>query len=219
MVNTKDWNDAYNKLLEFKIGKFFKNNSIKATKFYDIVQDRHAKILDIGCNSGEFLISLLEKGFVNLFGIEPEAEFTKNIPKGIQIVNCPAEHILFDDQSFDVVFIYGVLHHLKGRDAWLESFNEIDRVLKTKGHLFIIEPGREFVYRALEISSNVFGFASTPLYALGKAIREERKELYDFIANHKIYQELIYKKGYKVIINKHAMAQWILTAQKYQTDF
>jgi ubiquinone/menaquinone biosynthesis C-methylase UbiE len=218
-VNTKEWDDTYKALTEFKIGKFFKNNAIKVIRFHDIVNDRQARILDVGCGSGKFLISLLEKGFVNLFGIEPDVELTKEIPKEIKIVNCPAERILFEDNSFDVVFIYGVLHHLKGKEAWLESFKEINRVLKVKGYLFILEPCSKFIYKTLEFSSDVVGFAYKPLRLIGHTIKEEKKELYDFLSNYKIYEKFIYEKGYNVMVNRRTIfaspiVQWMLTAQK-----
>jgi ubiquinone/menaquinone biosynthesis C-methylase UbiE len=218
-VNTDKWDSNYNNLIELGIGKFFKNRAINAARFHEIVCDKELKILDVGCGAGRFLISLMENGFLNLSGIEPEKELTKTIPKQIKIVNCPAEQILFDDNSFDVVFIYGVLHHLKGKDAWLKSFNEIDRVLKQGGHIFIMEPCSKFVYKTLELSSKVFGFASDPIRILGEIIKEESKELYDFIDNYKIYEKFIYEKGYEVIVNKRTIftspiVQWILTARK-----
>lgn len=218
-VNTDRWDNTYNELAELKIGKFFKNRAINTTGFHTIVRDKELRILDVGCGSGKFLISLMEKGFLNLFGIEPDAELTKDIPREIQIVNCPAEHILFDDNSFDIVFIYGVLHHLKGKEAWRKSFNEINRVLKAKGYLFILEPCSRFVYKTLELGSKIVGFACKPLRLIGYTIKEEKKELYDFIANYKIYEGFIHEKNYNVMVNRHTIfaspiVQWMLTAQK-----
>lgn len=218
-VNTDKWDNSYNNLSELGIGKFFKQRAINTARFREIVHDKESRILDVGCGSGKFLISLMENGFRNLSGIDPERELTRNIPSQIKIVNCPAEQILFDDNSFDIVFIYGVLHHLKGKDAWFKSFNEINRVLKHGGYLFIIEPCSRFVYKALELSLKVFGFASDPIRMLGEMIKEESRELYDFMDNYKIYERFIYEKGYEVIVNKRTIftspiVQWILTARK-----
>lgn len=218
-VNTKEWDNNYSALSGYRIGKFFKNNAIKAARFNEIVKDKGLRILDVGCGSGKFLESLLESGFVNLSGIEPDPELTKGISDRIKIINCPAERILFDNNSFDVVFIYGVLHHLKGKEAWAQSFNEIDRVLRPGGHLFILEPCSPFVYRTLQLSAGLFGLMSSAARMLGDVIREESPELYDFMKNYRTYERFIQEKKYSVIVNRRTIflspiVQWILTARK-----
>lgn len=52
---------------------------------------------------------------------------------------CDAEILPFADESFDLVLLIGVLHHLESQEACL---HEVRRVLRKGGHVFICEPHR-----------------------------------------------------------------------------
>jgi len=55
------------------------------------------------------------------------------------LVVCDGEILPFADQSFDLVLLIGVLHHLVDQDACLK---EVQRVLRKGGRVFICEPHR-----------------------------------------------------------------------------
>lgn len=49
-------------------------------------------------------------------------------------------HLPFKNSQFDAVTIQGGLHHLASFDQMVSCFNEIKRILKTNGYVFISEP-------------------------------------------------------------------------------
>ena len=55
------------------------------------------------------------------------------------LIVCDGELLPFADKSFDLVLLIGVLHHLGNQNACLQ---EVRRVLRKGGHVFICEPHR-----------------------------------------------------------------------------
>lgn len=93
-----------------------------------------SRVLDIGCNDGEFVKLLREKRDCDAHGIDPsEVAIAKANEKGQDTcIIGDAEHIPFSDGSFDFVTCMEVLVHLYDPTAVLK---EIRRVLKPEGVL------------------------------------------------------------------------------------
>jgi len=87
--------------------------------------DRSIKILEVGSNLGNQLLSLQKMGFENLYSIEVNSyaiERAKTNTTGINIIQASAFDIPFKDGYFDLVFTCGVLIHIAPAD--------IERALK-----------------------------------------------------------------------------------------
>lgn len=92
-----------------------------------------SKVLDVGANDGEFMKLLKEKRDCDVYGVDPsEVAVAKAKEKGIDVILGDAEHLPFEDKSFDVVTLNEVLVHLLNPDKVLK---EIRRVLKKGGYL------------------------------------------------------------------------------------
>ncbi|MDD5063440.1 MAG: methyltransferase domain-containing protein [Phycisphaerae bacterium] len=81
--------------------------------------ERSVKILEVGSNLGNQLLSLQRMGFENLYGIEVNSyaiEHAKNNTKNINIIRGNAFDIPFKDRYFDIVFTSGVLIHIAPQD-------------------------------------------------------------------------------------------------------
>lgn len=92
-----------------------------------------SKVLDVGCNSGEFLKLLKEGKHCTPVGVdisEPVLELARQ--KGLDVVKADAESLPFDDASFDVVILREVLVHIHDP---IKALKEIRRVLKPSGFL------------------------------------------------------------------------------------
>ncbi len=103
---------------------------------------RGKRILDIGCGAGEAAVYFAQHGaavtamdlsgaFLNVVrhvARKHEAPVTLAVGAG--------ERLPFGDDSFDVVYGHGVLHHLELREA----MHEVRRVLRPGGQAFFIEP-------------------------------------------------------------------------------
>lgn len=97
--------------------------------------------LDVGFGSGRALLSMLNAGAAHVSGIDiSETNFNtatenlKGVSDKISLQVGSALDLPYDDNSFDVVHSYGVLHHT--RDPYL-GFQECTRVLKPGGIFFI----------------------------------------------------------------------------------
>lgn len=96
----------------------------------DIPHD--AKILEVGCNMGNQLLLLQEKGFQNLHGIEVQqyalTRARSRLPN-VRLAQATAFDIPYPDNYFDVVFTSGVLIHIAPNDL-LKALKEIHRCAK-----------------------------------------------------------------------------------------
>ena len=98
-------------------------------------------VLEIGCGNGfgGYLLNQLgPKSYVGLDVMEEQVAIARSKYPHLQfLVQDAADLSLFADASKDVVIIFGVLHHIP---EWRKVIDEIARVLKPNGQLFLEEP-------------------------------------------------------------------------------
>src|SRR4051794_16171000 len=111
---------------------------------------RFERGLEVGAGTGYFALNLLRAGVLGhatCLDISPGmlATLRENAQRLglnglVETVATDAEHLPFDDESFDLVFGHAVLHHLPDLD---QAFREFLRVLRPGGTLlFAGEPSR-----------------------------------------------------------------------------
>lgn len=132
LTQEKYWNDvAFEKefTTPFQMGLFKKNVS------------RKAKILDVGCGYGRILNELQLSGFTNLTGIDISKKMIKrgnnlyphiNLKKIENSCNIP-----YKDNSFNAVVLLAVLTCIIDDGEQEQLINEVLRVLKTGGIVYI----------------------------------------------------------------------------------
>ncbi|MGZ3757947.1 MAG: class I SAM-dependent methyltransferase [Mucilaginibacter sp.] len=107
--------------------------------------DNCKTVLDIGCGSGRNLHYFLRNGY-EVFGIDqnPEAiahvqqlaaELAPGIPKKNFVVN-GADHLMYNDSSFDLVISSAVLHFAEDENHFDRMVRSAFRVLKPGGYFF-----------------------------------------------------------------------------------
>jgi len=111
---------------------------------YDVWLDPELEgkiVLDAGFGSGRAIAAILNAGAEKVYGIDispkNEAIAKENLSPWISKVNLKTGSVLdlpYDDEFFDVVHCYGVLHHTSNPR---KGYDELVRVLKTDGVLFI----------------------------------------------------------------------------------
>ena len=97
-----------------------------------------ARVLDVGCGTGEYVRRVHELGFIGC-GVEP-AEAMRNVAieksPGSTILEGIATKLPFPDASFDLVICIEVLRYLHRTDGRL-AMREMHRVLQPGGILFL----------------------------------------------------------------------------------
>lgn len=103
------------------------------------------RILDYGCGSGQDSKKIAKFGALEVVGIDI-SEVSITIARkeakaaGLQgrckFLAMDAENMTFEDNSFDIVYCSGVLHHIDLDKA----YPEIARVLKPSGQVICLEP-------------------------------------------------------------------------------
>ena len=141
--------EFHNKLQSKKVGRF---ENIFYKSLYNINEDffsyiekkaNKSKILDFGCGTGDFIEKLTKYNPKKIVGIdiseisiEKAKEKTKNINTDINLYVDNCEKTKFEDNSFDIVYGTGILHHLE----FNKCLDEIHRILKFNGSLVFVEP-------------------------------------------------------------------------------
>jgi ubiquinone/menaquinone biosynthesis C-methylase UbiE len=120
------------------------------------------KILEYGSGRGEFSVALAKLGAI-VTGIDVGEDLVRlsRIVAKINDVKCDfiagnIDKLEFDDNIFDFVVGYGILHHLP-RKGVIDSLEEAYRVLKPEGRALFVEPVE---------NSNVFNFIQN-LFPMG----------------------------------------------------
>jgi len=122
---------------------FNKNGQRQIFKlFEEKIKPKKGEIaLDMGCGTGEFSEKLQGYG-LNVTGIDiskKAIEYCKEKYKGKNILFSvqDIENTTYVDNSMDIIFFGGVLHHFPNRD---KVFKEAYRILKKNGRIYGFDP-------------------------------------------------------------------------------
>jgi len=106
-----------------------------------LTPNKNLKVLDVGCGTGTFTAMFLNFGF-ELYGLDISGiciEHAKNRHSNIQFEQGDIEDTRFEDSSFDVILLSGVLHHFPDM---ARVVRECYRILKKGGCILAYDPHR-----------------------------------------------------------------------------
>jgi len=95
-------------------------------------------VLDIGCGTGNYADLLQRLTIACVFGVEPsEGMLTKARQKNpnLDIKQSDAEHLPFESNTFDFIYMTDVIHHIPHIDI---MFAEVYRILKPVGKVCVV---------------------------------------------------------------------------------
>lgn len=159
------------------------------------------KALDIGCGIGFGLKFLAKNGFKQLYGIDinkHSLEEARKVCPEAKIKFGDVYRIPFDAQTFDLIFLTEIIEHLDFPD---QAFEEISRILKSGGVLFLTTPNRMGL---MGLSNGPIKFLKEGFYwksllrILGKVTcgPEHPREYFSFelanILTHYSFRDIIY---------------------------
>jgi len=123
---------------------------------------KKGRLLDAGCGSGKYSLPLRMRGFdvisldVSFQALQMLRESSIARELDIDILAGNVFQLPFMDDSFDIIWCYGVLQHL----LWKEreyAIGEFQRILKREGILFIEVFGKEDMrYGGIEVEQDTF---------------------------------------------------------------
>ena len=118
-------------------------------------------LLDIGCNWGRWTIAAAQAGYRPI-GIDPSFEaivaarrIARQLGVETQYVVADGRKLPFVDETFDVVFSYGVLQHFSKSDVEV-SVAEIRRVVKRDGLTWVQMPNALGLLNAVRLAQRGF---------------------------------------------------------------
>jgi|SRR3989344_1898474 len=157
-------------------------------------------VLDLGCGDG-LNISLLKRvGIKKIVGVEPSKQFfnlaKKNNPR-VEVYQATAEKLPFKNNTFDVVLVDSVFHHITDYQA---SLSEISRVLKDGGVLCFLEPRNTFLrWLADTVAPTWIGQNLPVIKTRSKAYMGEREVMTHWLSTYDQFFNLLKKAGFKKI--------------------
>lgn len=149
--------------------------------FLNTLRGDEKLVLDFGCGTGRFTHDLARMIGGAAIGIDPIRNLIKMAPisRDVTYKVMTAGHIPLPDDHVDIVWICLVLGGLEG-NVLLKSINEIDRVLRKGGLLFLIENTAElqrsahWIFRTFDEYKALFTFCALKhlhdYYDLGERI-------------------------------------------------
>ena len=134
--NYYEENDIYE---IFSIAEDYPNKIYKAL----LPEIKNKIVLDLGCGTGKFM-SKFHKDTTKYYGLDL-SEQQLNIAKekvkddNVEFICCSAENIPLEDNSIDSIISTWVLRTILEEDRRTKVFNEMRRVLKENGSIYLVE--------------------------------------------------------------------------------
>ena len=213
---SEKWKDSFLDARKNKIVKFMNKKRLDSSGLLNRIKTTE-KICDAGCGDLSLLDQLKNLGYKNLYGFDideslinssSENSLSKNEFSDVKIGSL--SEIPFDDKIFDAVIIWGILHHIDPKE-YKVVFDEVTRVLKPSGELFIVEPYPYFFWKAVGTILGFLGYLSLPKFKIYSRLLSAEYQLFkDFSNNRKNINRIISEKYHQVISKWHT-GFWIFS--------
>ena len=156
--------------------------------------------LEIGCGNGHVCKHLAGKYRLNVTGTDVDPEMIQfanedvvDVPN-VRFMEMDAAKMPFQDDDFDIILSFGVLHHISN---WQDVLGEISRVLRPEGHFIFGDIAySRFTTKMMKRMVRNYGF-----YTIGDIVQFMKQN--DFEVVHEEPRKGVLMKYYsKVFLKK-----------------
>ena len=142
------------------------------------------KILDVGCGDGGMMAFLIRSGYTCVQGLEPAFNLYNPSPYKHQIINESILDISKIRETYDVITLKGVLHHLKNVEEYKTALLNISNLLNVNGKVYCLEPWPTW-FRPLATFAlkSPLRYISQETIVLNRIHREEEKDINTWLKN------------------------------------
>ncbi len=165
-------------------------------------------ILDAGCGNGQFSQLLISLGVSNVVGVDfsrkmiiaaKKRSINGKLRERLDLAVSELENLNFKDQSFDAVFMFGVIEHLKNPCS---VFREVHRVLRNGGKLILDVPLKNsFSYFTFLLFGRSTKWWGTRLKMRHILKISEKTEFYRFFTRNEL-EEMFAKASFRLETSK-----------------
>jgi 2-polyprenyl-3-methyl-5-hydroxy-6-metoxy-1,4-benzoquinol methylase len=154
--------------------------------------------LDLGAGDGNLADPLRSVGALHVIAVDYQFDLIRRSPRSAVPVCASVERLPLASSSVDAVVVMDVIHHLPPGSAG-PFLDEVERVLRPAGHLFVWEP-------ALTITRRVLGrLLRSPLSELTQFSRDKRAmveaeeaTLEPWLRSERRFPEAVERRGFRV---------------------
>jgi len=172
-----------------------------------------ARILDYGCGDGLDLQCFRALGYKNVIGVDYSAGLLRSLTNDL-IVQADCEQTPFADESFDVVFVNSVFHHLHVDRA----IAEVRRILRPAGLLCLIEPRSGLPRSVLDfVTCSPIG-AIVPSKIIQNrrvAVRIEYPEYSSWLRRDRRLSDDLQASGFAITLRRNTLFSLLVAARRH----
>ncbi|MBU1201206.1 MAG: class I SAM-dependent methyltransferase [Nanoarchaeota archaeon] len=102
---------------------------------------KNSSILEIGCNTGDLIKLLYERGYKNISGIDINSQAVKIAKKKVPKANIQIKDIMktIPEKKYDIIYALHIIEHFENTEDFLKK---IKNLLNNKGILIISCPNK-----------------------------------------------------------------------------
>ena len=184
-MNEKELITYYNKFNEDKRlnTKHGQIEFLTSIKYIEKYLKNNDKIIDIGAGTGKYSEYFNNKGY-DITAVELVKHNLRIIEKkGIKSFLGNATNLSkFEDESFDIVILFGPMYHLISFDEKIKALKEAKRITKTGGYIFISYCMNEYALITHGfIDNNIKESLKNNLIDNNYKITPKKNDLYSFV--------------------------------------
>ena len=160
-------------------------------------------VLDLGCGDGLNIKILVQRGVKRVAGVDISGQLLQEAKKAnpkVKFYLASSESLPFKDNSFDIVLVDSVFHHLM---KFRKSLKEIRRVLVSGGRLCFIEPHKSLFREFYDFVSELPIAKYTPfLKERSISYLGERKFMKHWLKNEEIFYRILEELEFRKVQKK-----------------